>query len=642
MNLNFLDPSKLPDRIDSTLVIPRMLHPPMPEGQFESSSAVTPSKSTTSNQDALPDVEMKDAAQEESADGKQQQQQQQFEAIMSSSIPKKKPKLFKQTISLNQGAECNEAANDDNDGGDLQPQPTQEEPSTSDANVEIIPSEEVTHQKQDVDLPSSEQPPAISSNTSNKPKKKRKDNKPSATKEDLHATAWTACNSISFNKAGTYLSSGHASGLVCVHSYASRCLNAVYSPPDDKYKTKSKNVNGTTSLCWNKDGKYLLAGGYGDSILRYVDNSHPGVAWDCAERLRNAVMMTTKVESSNNQASLGSVGGGGKTTGGDGESKTTSGGGGSSIAEQILKEAQELVKTVYLRNYNSAGEEIDTPLDLNVTSIGGGRLLTTRQKPHSHPSLVNTSTSSIGGDNDKPHTTVQCIRHPYILYQLPQPLGGTVQFHWIHDDIGLVSMLDESLALIHIPSVAFYELLLPDNNDEAATNTDALLKEADANNLSGNLMYLIPPPNNEGGVDGANNPYSVLCATFGKGRHENIIYAVTKCGSVMSFELTLSMVHLLQGRGEKETYDSNVQPLSMAKIPGGASAIQITANERFVLVNSCDALRLYNAEEFKMGNNDTMVPEYVFLDPVSKAPWISCDFLLDEYVVVSFDSMACC
>jgi hypothetical protein len=103
----------------------------------------------------------------------------------------------------------------------------------------------------------------------------------------------------------------------------------------------------------------------------------------------------------------------------------------------------------------------------------------------------------------------------------------------------------------------------------------------------------------------------------------------------MSLELTLSMVHMLQGKKE-QTSGNNVivRPVAVAKIPGGANAIQITANERFVLVNSCDALRLYNAEEFKT-ENDTMVPEYVFMDPVSKAPWISCDFLLDEYVVVS-------
>ncbi|KAL7511949.1 hypothetical protein ACHAXN_008866 [Cyclotella atomus] len=599
MNLNFLDPSKLPDRIDSTLVIPRMLHPPMPEGHFDSSV----SKSTTTTD--VPDVDMKDATLEEKSDSGQSK--------VMSAIPKKKPKLlFKQTISLNQ--DVDDTAKD----GEGQAQ------QTNDASpMEMIVSTaeeeegEVTQQQKQPSL-SSEQLQAEPSNntntTNNKTKKKRKDIvKPSATKEDLHATAWTACNSISFNQNGAYLSSGHASGLVSVHSFASRCLNAVYSPPDQetlKDNNEMKHVNGTTSLCWNRSGRYLLAGAYGDTILRYVDNSHPCVAWECAERLRNVGLM------GENQQTPPPTAVGGAKSGGDSDSKTTD------VVEHILKDAKESVETVYLRNYNSS-EEVDIPLDLNVTSIGTGRLLTTRQQPHSlvgghpHPSLVDASSSI--GTNNKPHTTVQCIRHPYILYQLPQPLGGTVQLHSIHDDIGLVCMMDGSLALFHIPSVAFYQLSLP-NIKEAS-------KEADEN-LAGNLMYLIPPPTGR-----VVNQYSVLCATFGKGRHEKMIYALTKCGSVMSLELTLSMVHMLQGKKE-HTSGNNVivRPVAVAKIPGGANAIQITANERFVLVNSCDALRLYNAEEFKT-ENDTMVPEYVFMDPVSKAPWISCDFLLDEYVV---------
>jgi hypothetical protein len=73
MNLHLLDPSKLPDRIDSTLTIPRLLHPPMRKRSDEIAleAVVSPAPSPV------------DGATEST-----------FEEVKMDKIPKKKSKLL--------------------------------------------------------------------------------------------------------------------------------------------------------------------------------------------------------------------------------------------------------------------------------------------------------------------------------------------------------------------------------------------------------------------------------------------------------------------------------------------------------------------------------------------------------------------
>lgn len=612
MNLNFLDPSKLPDRIDSTLVIPRLLHPAMPE-RPEKSGAGTKS----------------------SAD----------DSTSSNKIPKKRPKLFGQKISLQMTPASveNAVSTDIQAPGDVsiemgtneqqQQDETNKSPMDIDEPNDIVDkATDENQQKYGLTTTSELEAEAAITTAKPPPKKKKKTNKdvkPSATREDLEATAWTACYSVAFNKNGTYLASGHASGLVPVHSFMSRCLSAVYSPPtsvdvrikggengDSEHEPSNKqpilkeakqikHVNGITSLCWDDTGRFLLAGAYDDPILRFVDNSHPSVAWECADATRRVHLELL-----------------------DNKNTVNAGGGDISLMERILNDSNfESDKTVCIMK-NDTDEQI--PLHLKVTSMGKGRLLQSRQesfpiKVHQHPP------SSEGSYSDQqPHIeTVSCARHPYLLFELPQPLGGACRLHSKHN-IGMARMMDSSLALFHIPPMAFYEIISHDSKVD--TDVGDLLEEEEAN-MAGNVLYLVPPPKENDQSLISTQQYSVTCAAFGRGKHADVIYALTKCGSLLGFEVTLSLVQMLKGE-KKESPDGFIRPSFVVKLPSGASAIQLVVNEQHLLINSSDALRLYDADELRAGGD--VAPTFVFQDPVSKAPWISCDFSADgEYVVVS-------
>ena len=430
--------------------------------------------------------------------------------------------------------------------------------------------------------------------------------KPTATKEDLYATAWTSCYSVAFNKNGTYLASGHASGLIPVHSFASRCLNAIYSPPTsisvkvckaDKMpgsttrETRTvKHVNGTTSLAWDTTGKYLLAGAYGDNILRFMDNSHPSVAWECAKATKKTTLSDPSM--------------------GDKE---------IDITDKIQRDndADSVIAVYY--QYRNRGAR--TYFQLNVTSVGKGRLLESREILL--PSPISYLPSQ---ELQQSRTVVPCLRHPYLLFQLPQPLGGACQLHPTHNDIGMARLMDSSLVLFFLPAMAFYEMM----PNAAASTADTELRrllETEEENRAGNILYLVPPVSAKKGD--TVEQYSVICASFGKGRQKNTVYAITKCGTLLGFEITQFMLEMLRG-GKKKDSKSHVS--DVAKIPHGASAIQIVVNERYILVNSLDALRLYSMND--LWSAGTVTPKFVFQDPVSKAPWVSCDFSADgEFVV---------
>ena len=49
--------------------------------------------------------------------------------------------------------------------------------------------------------------------------------------DDVMEAYWTACYAVSFNRRGSFLASGHASGLVPCHDFMSRTVSALYSPP---------------------------------------------------------------------------------------------------------------------------------------------------------------------------------------------------------------------------------------------------------------------------------------------------------------------------------------------------------------------------------------------------------------------------
>lgn len=283
--------------------------------------------------------------------------------------------------------------------------------------------------------------------------------------------------------------------------------------------------------------------------------------------------------------------------------------------------------------------------------------------------------------------TVPARRHQVLLLALPQKLGGPAQLHPgrgrrrrrnIHphhqeDDeeeehTGLACMIDGSLALFSVPPSAFYEAL-PSPTMARSSWARSLLEEEKSKAVS--VEYLIPPPK-EG--KSRHPRYAVTCAAFGK---DDVVYAVTKCGTLLGFRLAPPSSPIDHRRTAAAASLHTHSPAFRIKVPGGAAAWQIIVSRNgSVLINSADcALRLYDAEELK-GAFDASLnpptppkiptglagpigkkkrageerisaaalaaatafaaikPKFVFQDLVSKAPWASCDFSGDgEYVV---------
>lgn len=49
------------------------------------------------------------------------------------------------------------------------------------------------------------------------------------------------------------------------------------------------------------------------------------------------------------------------------------------------------------------------------------------------------------------------MRHPTLILELPQPLGGPAQLHPHDSSTGLACLHDGSLVLFRLPPIAFYE-----------------------------------------------------------------------------------------------------------------------------------------------------------------------------------------
>lgn len=134
--------------------------------------------------------------------------------------------------------------------------------------------------------------------------------------------------------------------------------------------------------------------------------------------------------------------------------------------------------------------------------------------------------------------TVPTRRHPTLLLELPQPLGGPVQLHPRDSHAGLACMIDGSLALFWMHPMAFYETLhssISDDNGKAKTDMNKnefreqwvmnLLREEEKNRV-GNLAFLVPPKESKVSADRSSGPdYFITCAAFGK---NDVLWAVTK------------------------------------------------------------------------------------------------------------------
>lgn len=95
---------------------------------------------------------------------------------------------------------------------------------------------------------------------------------------------WKAAFHLAFNRRGTYLAVGHATGTVAVHDFLSRTLSAIYphqTKEEDENEEQMKYPNGVTSVSWARRSRSLLVGAVGDRHVRLLDTTHPFGPEEC-------------------------------------------------------------------------------------------------------------------------------------------------------------------------------------------------------------------------------------------------------------------------------------------------------------------------------------------------------------------------
>ena len=91
-----------------------------------------------------------------------------------------------------------------------------------------------------------------------------------------------------------------------------------------------------------------------------------------------------------------------------------------------------------------------------------------KKRKQSHSPTQNETMSS---STSTPILTVPAMRHPTLLLELPQPLGGPAQLHPRDNHAGLACMIDGSLSLFWIPPLAFYETMPSLINDKTSDDS---------------------------------------------------------------------------------------------------------------------------------------------------------------------------
>ncbi|KAL7545503.1 hypothetical protein ACHAWF_008852 [Thalassiosira exigua] len=446
---------------------------------------------------------------------------------------------------------------------------------------------------------------------------------------------------------------GSSSGAAAPSSGASGgTLGSVGTPCGASARRVAEQVmyeNGVTHLSWDRGSHTLLAGAIGDRNLRLMDNSHPLVATDCTDAVRRQFLAES----------------GGKDVIGENETPTSL----EEKKDSVIAMSPPLLAT--LPPMPSPGGKDDTDhekivIRMETVSLGRARLLRSnvqysgkgRLSPKSFAQGSLPEPMALGAtlpELSQSAIVVPARRHPTLVLELPQPLGGPAEIHPRDSQSGLACMIDGSLAIFWLPPMAFYEALYTwiVVDGERRQWVANLLTEQELGR-AGNLMYLVPPPSEKSRSSISQSDYFVTSATFCK-NEDDVVWAVTKCGCLLGFCISRLAMNILHGKFDRTpsataaSLDKMAWPAISVKVPGGAPAWQIVTskNGKYTLVNSADcALRLYAVEELcqcfnspssKSANSMRMVdvkPRFVFQDNISKAPWASCDFSGDcEYVV---------
>ena len=375
-------------------------------------------------------------------------------------------------------------------------------------------------------------------------------------KSETQDDDWKAANHVAFNRRGAYVAVGYGSGAVAVYDVLSRTLSGLYRGETNEEESTAPSVgHGVTSLSWSRRSRTLLAGAVGDAEVRLIDTTHPFGPEECCIGI-STEENKSKAEDDRSQ------------------SPTT-----DAIDKTEPKESSFAEK--------DANDHHKKPRILKMETLPISKEVQVKPRNRSerqYPTLASAATTK---------------RYPSIHFQLPCPVGSSMQVHPRDACAGLVAMNDGSLAAFWVPNSAW-----ADQEEEPKVKSTTFLKS---------------------------DEHFVTCASFDP--QGDRIYAATKEGKLLGFDVTSIFDAFSRNCSEMP----HIEPSFTIQIPGGATAwhLIVSRNGQYLIINSADAaLRLYSTKECWKIPEEVERPTWVFQDVVSKVKFASCDISGDAEFVV--------
>ena len=457
---------------------------------------------------------------------------------------------------------------------------------------------------------------------------------------------WKAANHVAFNRRGAYIAVGYGSGTVGVYDVLSRTLSGLYrsgsgsgsgttttTTTDDGEDDDNNILNneqpssssptaaaaatvvpadhGVTSVSWSRRSRTVLAGAAGDAEVRLIDTTHPLGPEECCLGIATNVDNSSSKELTTENKEVDDIN--------RSQSPSTT----SDTPERSNKASQEssFVKTTKgggADDHHHHKKPRYLPLKtLETTTTTSAQVVKNEEESNNHQKRERQS-MMVAGNATK-------MRYPSIRFQLPLPVGASLQIHPKDTCAGLATLNDGSLVAFWVP-VAAWE----DHQDDEGEDDDDVAPPPPPPSVR--LTTIILNNNrSDDDDDDDDDSHFITCAAFDP--QGDRIYAATKEGKLMGFEVATIFDHFAADSSRMP----QLKPSFTISIPGGATAwhIIVSRNGRYLVVNSADgAIRLYSTNECWTTPEEVEKPTFVFQDVVSKVKFASCDISGDaEYLV---------
>jgi len=625
MNLALLNPFRQADRIDSTLTIPRALHPPRPKPDRSTKTQTTSDVATTTDDSSKKKSDDKVTTTNTSTSTTQ------TTTATNNNGDTPLNQLGTSTTaaekSVNTEQQNKEPSQNESTGGNTVIKPSIQEGKISTSTSMDIDTKEsnVSTSSMDIEMKDSnlsEKSTTLKPPTKEKPltqkKKRKKKTKQSSFDEsdsdddDTDNTYWTACYTVSFNRRGSLLSSGHASGLIPIHDFLGRTMSALYYPPPPIRLTNSMNNGGSLVTPSIREGGSLLT----SFMYEISANKKKRKGWS-KKKLPQLPTSTKKNNDVEQQERTAAV--------------ALSGDGTLDNKQDANKEEESDSQVQYVNGVTSLSWDRRSRT-LLAGAIGDKNL---RLMDNTHPLVSTDCTDAVKRQYLEEHSSKELIkkvekiqttfeekktkvtaRSPPVMVELNTPDNGNIPIQIKTVSIGRARLLKSKVVdintipkkkslmkqisstavvdkseIINIPARRYSTLLLelpqpsggpvqlhPHDDShtglacmidgslglfliphlayyETLTSADTGIVEVDERKKS--IMKLLKDEDlSRVGTLGyivsppqaSNANYFITCAAFGK--HGDIVWAVTKCGNLLAYAVDQSMMNVLRDEGD--------------------------------------------------------------------------------------------